>query len=60
MNSVQLELRLRMPWNGYDPRALTRARKFFSFVRKGTGRLNLERIQAVQLELFPEGTHYGS
>ena len=57
--SEQLSLRLRMPWDGYDPRALTRGSKVISFVRKGTGRTVLEPITA-QLELFPEGTSYGS
>ena len=60
MNSEQLELRLRMPWDGYTPRSLTRVAKNFSFVRKGTGRVNLDAPQVVQLELFPEGTSFGS
>ena len=62
MNSEQLQLDLGMPWNGYDPRSLTRIVQNLTF-RAGTGRVNLEPIGAmegVQLELFPEGTHYGS
>ena len=56
----QLELDLRMPWNGVSPRCLTRGSKVFSFLRKGMTRPNPEPIVAVQLELFPEGTPYGS
>ena len=56
----QLALKLGLPWDGYSPRSLTRASALFSFVRKGTGRSNLELSRVVQLELFPEGTHYGS
>ncbi len=50
----------RVPWNGISPRDLTRGHRMFSFIRKGTGRPNPAAIRAVQLELFPEGTHYGS
>ena len=60
MNSEQLLLELRMPWNGYDPRSLTDAFQRFSLIREGTGRVNLEPILATQLELFPEGTPYGT
>jgi len=63
MNSPQLELRFKgWPWEGQNPRALTRAGKRFSFIRKGTGRSNpgTTRVpEVVQLELFPEGTSYG-
>jgi len=55
----QLLLRLGMPWDGVSPRYLTRAPKTLSLASEGTGRLNLDAA-AVQLELFPEGTHYGS
>ena len=58
--SDQLELALRMPWDGFDPRSLTRGFRSSSFIRKGTGRPNLRASSAVQLELFPEGTSYGS
>jgi len=58
----QLQLDLGMAWNGYSPRSLTGAWNRFSFVREGTGRLNPEPIwpHPDQLELFPEGTHYGT
>ncbi len=60
MNSDQLSLDLRMPWGGYDPRSLTKGANLLTF-RAGTGRSNPKPIlQVVQLELFPEGTHYGS
>ena len=61
MNSEQLLLRLRMPWDGYSPRVLTKSSNLFTF-QAGTGRSNPEPIRAtdvVQLELFPEGTSYG-
>jgi len=63
MNSEQLELELGMPWYGISPRYLTRAPERISLSSEGTGRPNLELVRpvfAVQLELFPEGTHYGS
>ncbi len=61
MNSEQLQLDLRMPWNGYDPRTLTRVALEFTF-RAGTGRVNRDESGdgSVQLELFPKGTHYGT
>ena len=62
MNSEQLQLDLRMPWDGYSPRSLTRIAMNFTF-RAGTGRVNRESFETpdvLQLELFPEGTHYGS
>ncbi len=62
MNSDQLRLELRLPWDGYSPRSLTKAAERFTF-QAGMGRLNRVLIpfeEAVQLELFPEGTHYGS
>ena len=59
-SSEQLKLQLGMPWDGVDPRYLTRAYSRFSLSSEGTGRLNPEPISAEQLELFPEGTHYGS
>ena len=60
MSSEQLSLKLRMPWDGYSPRGLTKAFGRFSFIRKGMGRPNPKPIVAVQLELFPEGTSYGT
>jgi len=59
VTAEQLKLSLGMPWDGVDPRYLTRGHEFVSFTSEGTGRPNLE-ARAVQLELFPEGTHYGS
>ncbi len=59
MNSEQLRLDLGMPWDGKSPRFLTRGFEIFSLASEGTGRLNLD-APAVQLELFPEGTSYGS
>ncbi len=61
MNSEQLQLRLRMPWDGYSPRALTKSANIFTF-QAGMGRVNREIISndEEQLELFPEGTHYGT
>ena len=63
MNSEQLKFQLGLPWDGVDPRYLTKGFARRSFVREGTGRLILEAIGAmdpIQLELFPEGTPYGS
>ncbi len=63
MNSQQLWLKLGMPWDGISPRYLTRAFAAFSLASEGTGRVNLEPsrpVQVIQLELFPEGTSYGS
>ena len=61
--SRQLELKLGMPWDGRDPRYLTRAFQRFSLSSEGTGRSmeDLDRLALVaQLELFPEGTSYGT
>ena len=63
MNSTQLCLELGMPWDGMTPRHLTRAWKRFSLASEGTGQPNrvpTRSVLAVQLELFPEGTSYGS
>ena len=60
--SEQLKLDLGMPWDGRSPRFLTRVASLFTF-QAGTGRPNpgtTGPVLAVQLELFPEGTHYGS
>ncbi len=56
----QLVLKLGMPWHGISPRYLTRGSRLISFVRKGTGRTVQDEIRDAQLELFPEGTPYGS
>ena len=59
-DSNQFELVFKeMPWNGYSPRGLTKAFGSFSFIREGTGRLSQD-ASAEQLELFPEGTSYGT
>ena len=55
----QLLLELGMPWNGVSPRYLTQAHGRFSLASEGTGRVNPD-APSVQLELFPEGTSYGS
>ena len=63
MNSEQLLLQLGMPWDGRDPRYLTRAFSRFSLASEGTGRSNPESFEAKdvdQFELFPEGTSYGT
>ena len=63
MISEQLELDLRMPWNGVSPRYLTSCFAAFSLSSEGTGRSNLRPLEAIdvdQIELFPEGTSYGT
>ena len=63
VNSEQLQLALGMPWNGVSPRYLTKVHERFSLASEGTGRANLDPVRPIerlQLELFPEGTHYGS
>ena len=59
MNSEQLLLPLGMPWNGISPRYLTRAPQRLTLANEGTGRSNPD-APVDQLELFPEGTSYGS
>ena len=56
----QLKLDLGMPWDGRSPRYLTRAAELFSLASEGTGRSIRDVPLVVQLELFPEGTSYGS
>ena len=58
--SGQLKLDLGMPWDGRSPRYLTKAAELFSFTSEGTGRSIPDVPLVVQLELFPEGTSYGS
>ena len=55
----QLQLDFGEPWRGLSPRYLTRAHSMFSLASEGTGRVNLAP-DVNQLELFPEGTPYGS
>ena len=59
MHSDQLLLDLRMPWDGQSPRYLTKGHKFVSFASSGMSRVEVG-AQVEQLELFPEGTHYGT
>ncbi len=63
MTSEQLKLELGMPWDGYTTRGLTKCARIFTF-QAGHGPAEpvneLSGAEAVQLELFPEGTHYGS
>ena len=60
MISEQLLLPLGMPWNGVSPRYLTKAPRKLSLASEGTGRVNLDPVRTHQLELFPEGTYYGT
>ena len=63
MNSEQLLLRLRMPWDGVCPRALTKGSRVFSLSSEGTGRSSQDpnpTPHVDQFELFPEGTSYGT
>ncbi len=46
------------PWCGHDPRFLTRGHSVVSLSSEGTGRPNRIVSEAVQVELFPEGTPY--
>ena len=56
----QLGLRFKgWPWEGQHPRVLTRGFFFCTFAARGAP-AELGRLDAVQLELFPEGTHYGT
>ena len=55
-SSEQLSLDLRMPWEGRDPRVLTRGHLIFSFPRKGLPRPMEYPNRAEQLELFPKET----
>jgi len=59
-DSDQLQLQLGLPWDGVSPRYLTRSAELFTFAPEGTGRTVRDRFPDAQLELFPEGTHYGS
>jgi len=58
----QLELKLGMPWDGYDPRSLTKVRISLASAQ-GTGRSIQQTDRpalVVQLELFPEESSYGN
>ena len=46
LNPCQLQLDLRMPWNGVDPRYLTRAAKAFRLAPEGTSWPDRGRAQA--------------
>jgi len=54
MNSDQLLLNLRMPWDGRSPRSLTRVALARRFATGGTGRSIGEQFHVDQLMLFPE------
>jgi len=60
MTAEQLVLELGMPWDGVSPRYLTKYFEVFSFGRSGASRSIQDAPAVVQLELFPEGTPYGS
>ena len=49
-----------MPWDGFDPRSLTKVALALSLASEGTGRVNLDAPLVAQLELFPEEKPYGS
>ena len=48
-----------VPWDGRSPRSLTKAYERFSLASEGTGRVNPD-APGEQLEMFPEGTLYGT
>ena len=60
VKSEQLRLKLGMPWDGVSPRCLTRGFERLSLASEGTGRSIGDAVPSIQMELFPEGTHYGS
>jgi len=47
------------PWDGQNPRDLTKAADFFRLPPRGAPAEPMNAV-AVQLELFPEGTPYGA
>ena len=49
MISDQLMLKLGMPWDGRDPRCLTKAFERFSLASEGTGWVNFETSGPVQV-----------
>ena len=59
MNSTQLSLPLRMPWNGWSPRYLTRGHLLRTLANEGASR-SIQDEHVEQLELFPKGTSYGA
>ena len=59
MISEQLSLGLHMPWNGYSPRSLCKINATRKLANEGASRL-IQDGPVVQLELFPEGTSYGT
>ena len=54
----QLELRLRMPWNGYDPRSLTKGSRVISFRCEGAPRPDPAICMSAQRDLFLKGNPY--
>ena len=55
----QLQLDLRMPWNGYDPRTLTKGARAFRLTPEGTPRPDPGTSMPDQLTLFLKGSPYG-
>jgi len=55
----QLSLKLKMPWEGVSPRYLTKGHSALSLASDGAPR-PIRNANGLQLELFPEGTSYGS
>ena len=59
MNSEQLQLDLRMPWDGHSPRFLTKGATIVSVTASGASRV--ERYEFVeQLRLLLKGAFDGS
>ncbi len=50
MPGEQLEMRLKMPWEGKSPRVLTRAFRAFSFTAEGMGRLDQDASPVGDIE----------
>jgi len=55
---AQLSLELRMPWDGYSPRGLTKGANVFRLPPRGREPVDPECSNVDQLELFPEGTSF--
>ena len=57
----QLNLMLKIPWDGYTARSLTKAAIAFSLASEGTGRsIQPPKGDSRQIELFLKGTPYGT
>ncbi len=57
MNSQKV---LKGPWNGRSPRDLTKAAKLFRFREPPANASGKIDSVGAQLEMFPEGTPYGT